>query len=106
MTKKTEAKEMTSKEDFGEIVRLAKETVENLVNKKPLAVISLNEEKGNWVVIVEVLERKAIPDTQDLIGKYQLSFGKDKQFLGYKRTEIRKRGDTGKESSQEEETKE
>ncbi len=107
MVKETKSEETTSKKDFEEIVKLTKETVERLVNKEPLGVISLNQEKGNWVVVVEVLERKAIPDTQNLIGKYRLSFGgKNKEFLGYKRIEIRKRGDTGKDSTEEEEIKE
>lgn len=104
--KETKSEETTSKKDFEEIVKLAKETIVSLVNKEPLGVISLNQEKGDWVVVVEVLERKAVPDTQDLIGKYRLCFGKNKEFLGYKRIEIRKRGDTGKELSEEEEIKE
>lgn len=99
------ANETPPKNDFEEIVSLSKKAVQTLVNKQPLAVISLNKENGNWIVLVEVLERKAIPDTQDLIGKYQLSFGKNKEFLGYKRIEVRRRGDTGKEFSEEEETK-
>ncbi|MFH1695213.1 MAG: gas vesicle protein GvpO [Candidatus Micrarchaeota archaeon] len=103
MIKETKSEETTSKKDFEEIVRLSKETVGKLVNKEPLSVISLNQEKGDWVVVVEVLERKAVPDSQNLIGKYRLSFGKNKEFLGYKRIEIRKRSDTGKEFPEEEE---
>lgn len=97
---------ISPKSDFEELVKLAKDSVKTLVNKEPLAVISLNKENGKWIVLVEVLERKAIPDTQDLIGKYQLSFGANKEFLGYKRIEVRRRGDTGKESSEEDEAKE
>ncbi len=97
--------EITGRDDFEEIVSLSKKAVQTLMNKTPLAVISLNKENGNWIVVTEVLERKAIPDTHDLIGKYQLSFAKNKEFLGYKRIEMRKRGDTGKEFSEEGETK-
>jgi len=87
--------------DFEEITKKAKDTVKNLVKKEPLSVISLNKEGENWLALVEVLERKAVPDTQSLIGMYEIRFNKNQALVGYKRVEVRRKGDTGEESKEE-----
>lgn len=87
--------------DFEEIAKKAKDAVKNLVKKEPLSVISLNKEGENWLALVEVLERKAVPDTQSLIGVYELKFSRSHALLGYKRIEVRHKGDTGEEIKEE-----
>ena len=88
-------------EDFEEITKKAKDIVKNLVKKEPLSVVSLNKEGENWRALVEALERKAIPDTQNLIGIYEVKFNRNKALSGYKRVEVRHKGDTGEESKEE-----
>lgn len=88
--------------DFEEIARKAKETIKNLVKKEPLSIISLNKEGENWLVLVEVLERKAIPDIHNLIGIYEVKFSKTKTLLGYKRIEVRHKGTLGGQLKEEE----
>lgn len=94
--------EISQKTEFEQLAGLAQSTIEKLVKKKALSVISINKEKGNWEVVIEVLERAAVPDTMDLIGKYLLSFGRDKELLGYKRIELKKKGQIEKEEAREE----
>jgi len=94
-----------AKEEFNTIVKLAKESIKEMVNKKPLSVISIAKEGDKTIALVEVLEREAIPDTQNLIGKYKLTFGTGDKLLGYSRLSVRRKGDTGPEEINEEETK-
>lgn len=86
-----------TKADFADLSKKSIEAVEELVKKEPLSIIGISEVKGNWEVLVDVLERRAVPDTQDIIGKYKLIFGKDKGLISYKRLETRRRGDVGEE---------
>jgi len=94
-----------AKEEFNEIVKLAKESVKEMVGKKPLSVISVTKEGDKSIALVEALEREAIPDTQNLIGKYKLTFGPGNKLLGYSRLSVRRKCDTGPEETSEEETK-
>ncbi len=47
--------------------------------------------------MVEVLERRAVPDSQDLIGRYELRLDENKELLGYERIVLRRRTDLDKE---------
>lgn len=88
--------------DFEEITKKAKDTVKNLVEKEVLSVIGLNKEGEDWLALVEVLERKAVPDTQSIIGLYEVKFNKNKSLSGYKRVKVRRKGDTEEEEFKEE----
>lgn len=46
--------------------------------------IERREEEDGWLVVVEALERKAIPDTEDLLGRYAIQFGGDGTVVGYR----------------------
>ncbi len=85
-------------DDFKTIGNQAMDTIKELVHKKPLSAININQQGGNWEVLVEVLERAAVPDTQNLIGIYKVTFDKGKKLSGYKRIEMRRKGDTGSEA--------
>lgn len=60
-----------------------------LPNKKPEAVIGMEKGKEGWKVLVEVLERKAIPDSQDLLAIYEVTVSTEGNVLSYK--QIRRR---------------
>ncbi len=94
-----------AEEGFNEIVKLAKESIKELVDKKPLSVISVTKEGDKLIALVEVLEREAIPDTQNLIGEYKLTFNKENKLLGYNRVSVRRKCDTGSGEASEEEAK-
>lgn len=94
-----------AKEEFNEIVKIARESIKELVDKKPLSVISITKEGDKSIALVEVLEREAIPDTQNLIGIYKLTFDKNNKLLGYARISMRRKSDTGSEEVTEEEKK-
>jgi hypothetical protein len=71
----------------------ARSMAETLLFKKSDGIASIAKDGDEWVVVVEVLERKAIPDTQDLISRYEMKFDKDGELTSYRRIALRHRGD-------------
>ena len=73
------------------------ESAMNLVNhtilRKAETVVSVEESKDGWHVVVEALERKCIPDSQDLLSRYQVNFSANGKILGWKQILVRKRSD-------------
>jgi len=75
----------------------ARGVIEELLDKKAESVISATKEENEWKVVIEVLERRAVPDSQDLIGRYELRLDENKELLGYDRIVLRRRTDLDKE---------
>ncbi|MFH1337564.1 MAG: gas vesicle protein GvpO [Nanoarchaeota archaeon] len=80
----------------------AMEVIRDIVKKEPLSVISITKEGKNWHALVEVLERRAVPDTQNLIGIYKVNLDSENRLLGFGRTEVRRKSDVGEEGPAEE----
>ncbi len=77
-----------------EIVDMAPAFVKETIKKPFESVIGVSKEKGGgWKLLVEVLERKAIPDAQDLIGRYELSLSEDGGVQGFNQVRVRRRSD-------------
>ncbi|WP_455449568.1 gas vesicle protein GvpO, halophile-type [Natrinema thermotolerans] len=47
-----------------------------------------------WRAVVEVVERRAVPDTQDIIGRYEIELDPGATVHGYRRVDRYRRGDT------------
>jgi hypothetical protein len=47
-----------------------------------------------WRAVVEVVERSAVPDTQDIIGRYEIELDAGGAIQGYRRLDRYRRGDT------------
>jgi hypothetical protein len=76
------------------IVNQSVAIAKNLIRKEPETVIGVEEVEGEWRVTVEALERKAVPDSQDLLGRYEIRLNKNGELIGWKQKIIRKRCDT------------
>jgi len=73
---------------------LALSIVKKYISKEPETVIGIEEEEGGeWKVIVEALERKAVPDTQDLLGRYEIKINENGELTSWKQKMVRKRAD-------------
>ena len=68
-------------------------TVKSLIGNEPETVISIEKTDQGWKARVEALERKAVPDTQDILGRYELLFKEDGELLGWNQVMVRKRSD-------------
>lgn len=89
--KKQEVKDLT------DISKLSLSLMEGILNKKPESITSVGKANSNWKVVVEALERKAVPDTQDILGRYEFDLDKHGNFLGYRQLMLRRRGELVKE---------
>ena len=79
--------------DVSKFSRESLSTLASLLSKKPESVISVNKEGKEWKVIAEVLERRAVPDTQDIIGRYELTLDEAGELLSYKQVMTKRRVD-------------
>lgn len=79
-----------------EIMEIGKESlsvIEKLLNKKAESVVSVAKEGKEWKVLADVLERRAVPDTQDILGRYELRVDEKGELLGYKQVLTKRRAD-------------
>ena len=75
------------------ITDLALAIAKKYISKEPETIIGVEQKEGEWNVTVEALERKSVPDTQDLLGRYEIKLKKNGELIGWKQTMIRKRSD-------------
>lgn len=80
-----------------EIVKRAQQEFSKM-SKTPLeGAIGLSKAEEGWVVLLEAVERKAIPDSMDVLGIYEVRLDNEGSLLGFERKRLRKRGDTQEE---------
>lgn len=78
-----------------EAKQIVLDAAEGLLETPLDGVIKVNETTdGNWRVVLEVIEREAVPDTQDMIGRYEFTLEPDGTLAGYNLVERYHRGDS------------
>ncbi|MBX0296217.1 gas vesicle protein GvpO, halophile-type [Haloarcula nitratireducens] len=77
-------------------VRRTVEAVTAQLIEHPLdGVVEINRDgDGGWLATVEVVERRAVPDTQDIIGYYEITLEDSETVTGYRRLSRYRRMDT------------
>jgi hypothetical protein len=75
------------------VTDLALATAKKYIRKEPETIIGVDKVGEEWRVTVEALERKAVPDSQDLLGRYEIRLSKDGELIGWTQKIIRKRCD-------------
>jgi hypothetical protein len=68
----------------------------SMLKLKMSAVTAVSRMDDGWRVTAEMLERKAVPDTSDLLGVYDLQLDAAGNVLRYERTHMRRRSDLGR----------
>jgi hypothetical protein len=63
---------------------------------KVSSVTSVSRDDAGWRVTAEVVERRAVPDSGDLLGIYELRLDEGGGILRYERTRMRRRSDLGR----------
>lgn len=56
-----------------------------LIGRDLDGVIEVTKRGDEWVSVVEMIERKSVPDTQDILGRYEIEFADDGTLTGYRR---------------------
>ncbi len=80
--------------DASEVVKKAQEEFSRLGKTPADGLTGLARTEEGWAVLMEALERKAIPDAMDILGLYELRLDKEGNLLGLDRKKLRKRGET------------
>ncbi len=80
-----------------DIIKRAQEEFARLGKIPGAGVVGLLKTEDRWIVSLEALERRAIPDTMDVLGLYEIYLNSEGSFLGFERKKLRKRGETGQE---------
>jgi len=84
--------------ELTEIVNRAKEQLTALHPLSVSGVIGAAKREDGWHVTVELIERKGIPDAQDLLGMYEAILDGGGDMLSYHRKMVRRRSDTMEEA--------
>ena len=69
-------------------------TATDLVGYEFNSVSEITATEDGWRATVDVLERRAVPDTQDILGRYEIELDEDGVVEGYRRIDRYRRGDT------------
>ena len=82
-----------SKPSLIQVVETARTVAKNYMGKNPESIIAIEEKPEEWKITIEAVERKSVPDSQDLLGRYDIRLDKNGELLGWKQKMIRKRSD-------------
>ncbi len=74
------------------IARWAAEQVQEMSGKESEAVTSVRRTDDGWVVSLEVVETRKIPETSDILATYEAEMDTDGELISYQRTKRYTRG--------------
>ncbi|MBI5347218.1 MAG: gas vesicle protein [Candidatus Aenigmarchaeota archaeon] len=75
------------------INEMASSLMKDTLKKESLGIISAKQVGKNWQINIEMLERRAVPSSQDLIGEYEVVITEGgNKILSYRRLNTRRRG--------------
>ena len=71
-----------------DVVKRAKQQIEELTGRPVEGVLGLQRDSddGGWIVTVEILELRRVPDSTDVLGSYAVSLDERGQLREYART--------------------
>lgn len=77
-----------------EAIKRASEDIAALAKINVERVVGLSKTDQGWKVVLEGIERRAIPDTMDVLGLYEVFLDENGNLISYERKSLRRRGDT------------
>ena len=80
-----------------EAVTKVKKDLAVVMHQEVSGVIGVSKEGGEWKIAIELIERKSIPDTSDILGVYEVKLDDAGEMTGFNRVRVRTRGETGEE---------
>ena len=83
--------------DVSEIAERAREELVKMTKLQLSGVIGTAREDKGWVVTIEMVEKKSIPDSMDVLGTYEVKLNDQGQIADFQRIKLRKRGETTEE---------
>ena len=74
-----------------QLIQKAREQLTELTGLELGSTISANREDSIWKVQIEVLEKKSLPDSMDILATYELTMDEDANVMNFERLRMRKR---------------
>ncbi|RRJ29539.1 gas vesicle protein GvpO [Halocatena pleomorpha] len=69
--------------DLIDIRNRVREITADLIGRDFDGVSAIRREEDNWVIVVNLIERHSVPDTQDIMGRYEVHLDSDGDITGY-----------------------
>ena len=82
---------------MSKIIQKARTELNNLTGLEISSTVSAEKEGDGWLVIMEVIEKRSIPDSMDILAKYETRLDAEGNMEDFKRTGMRKRIDVSKD---------
>ena len=79
--------------ELSEAIRMAEEELPELIHLKLSGVIGALKKEDGWHVKIEMVERHALPDSQDLLGVYEVILDDRGRLMNYERKRVRRRNE-------------
>ncbi len=84
-----------------DVRRTVQEVTAKLIDHPLDSVVEITKVDDEWRATVEVIERRSVPDTQDILGRYELTLDDPQTVTGYRRVSRHRRSDTNQGESVE-----
>jgi len=84
--------------DTASIIQVRNQVIElstDVIGRGLDGIIEVSRNEDNWRAVVEIIERRSVPDTQDILGQYEIELDEHGEVIGYRRLEKYRRSDTG-----------
>ncbi len=69
--------------------------IRKLLNKEPECISSIEKTKEGWRVLCDVLDKKSVPETFDLLKVFEFILDKEAKVTSFKQIKKIKRGNIG-----------
>ena len=83
--------------EVSEAVKTVLAEFPQLTQLKASGVVGVSHGEAGWVVSIELIEKKSIPDSMDVLGLYEVKVDDHGKIVDFSRVKLRKRGDTSEE---------
>lgn len=77
-----------------------RDSAADLIGRRLDGISGIQRTDDGWAAIVNMIERRSVPDTQDILGRYEITFSSSGEIEGYRRLSRYRRGDTTEEDWQ------
>ena len=84
--------------DTASIIEVRNQVIElstDVIGRSLDGIVEISRNDDAWRAVVEIIERRSVPDTQDILGQYEIELDDDGEVIGYRRLEKYRRADTG-----------
>lgn len=78
------------------LVERAHEQLKRITGFEFSSTVGIKQEKENWRITVELVEKHSIPDQMDILGLYDAIVDGDGDLIEFRRKNLRRRIDTEK----------